>query len=253
MTHPMKQQTRSPLLRGRRIFLAPLLVLAVALLSPSPAHAQGTFLFDATKAEMAGNADWVVDADLHNLNVTNGNGSGTTGTGGRRLQTRSASLPPPPPALPLQPRKPTGLGRCPPGASDWSKTASAWKLCLTMARSPTGTPPTCRTCPTTKSSAWMNPTSSSHPPKKIALLSFVQNGGGLMMVSDHTGSDRNNDGADAVQVWNDFFTNNGVKTNPIGITFNSDDVTVTSTNVDTTTSDPITHGASGSVSGFRLR
>jgi hypothetical protein len=29
--------------------------------------AQIKILFDATKAEMAGNGDWVIDADLHNL------------------------------------------------------------------------------------------------------------------------------------------------------------------------------------------
>src|SRR5205085_17815 len=29
-------------------------------------------LFDATKAEMAGNADWVIDADLHNIGYSNG-------------------------------------------------------------------------------------------------------------------------------------------------------------------------------------
>jgi hypothetical protein len=30
--------------------------------------------------------------------------------------------------------------------------------------------------------------------EKTALINFVQNGGGLFMISDHTGSDRNNDG-----------------------------------------------------------
>lgn len=34
-------------------------------------------MFEATKAEMAGNADWVIDADLHNLKT------GTTLTSGR--------------------------------------------------------------------------------------------------------------------------------------------------------------------------
>ena len=29
-----------------------------------------SFLFDASKAEMAGNADWVIDADTHNLKVS---------------------------------------------------------------------------------------------------------------------------------------------------------------------------------------
>jgi len=35
------------------------------------------FLFDATKAEMAANADWVIDADSRNLDVRKGNGSGS--------------------------------------------------------------------------------------------------------------------------------------------------------------------------------
>ncbi len=29
-------------------------------------------LFDATKAEMAGNADWVIDADTHNIGFSSG-------------------------------------------------------------------------------------------------------------------------------------------------------------------------------------
>src|SRR5438045_5170945 len=34
------------------------------------AHAAPTILFDATKAEMAGNADWVVDANVRNLGIS---------------------------------------------------------------------------------------------------------------------------------------------------------------------------------------
>ncbi|MGC3991141.1 MAG: hypothetical protein QM796_15965 [Chthoniobacteraceae bacterium] len=70
-----------------RYFVISLLVLAGA----EKGHAQ--FLFDATKAEMAGNADWVIDADSHNLNVTNGNGSGTTGTGGSESNPQSVPTP----------------------------------------------------------------------------------------------------------------------------------------------------------------
>src|SRR5438132_1367768 len=39
---------------------------AGAIISAQRANAQ-TFLFDATKAEMAANADWVVDADVRNI------------------------------------------------------------------------------------------------------------------------------------------------------------------------------------------
>ena len=34
-------------------------------------------------------------------------------------------------------------------------------------------------------------------------MTFVRAGGGLFMISDHTGSDRNNDGADSVTILND--------------------------------------------------
>lgn len=40
--------------------------------------------------------------------------------------------------------------------------------------------------------------------EKTAILNYVQSGGTLFMISDHTGSDRNSDGIDSVGVWNDF-------------------------------------------------
>ena len=54
-------------------------LVALAVLSRAQA---ANFLFDATKAEMAGNADWVIDADLHNLSVSSASdGSGKTSGG----------------------------------------------------------------------------------------------------------------------------------------------------------------------------
>jgi hypothetical protein len=50
-------------------------------------------------------------------------------------------------------------------------------------------------------------------------MNFIANGGGLMMICDHAGSDRNNDGNDPPTVWNDFLTNNGLANNGLGITF----------------------------------
>lgn len=40
-------------------------------------------------------------------------------------------------------------------------------------------------------------------PEKTAILQFVQNGGGLFMIGDHAGADRNGDGWDAAEVLND--------------------------------------------------
>jgi hypothetical protein len=56
--------------------------------------------------------------------------------------------------------------------------------------------------------------------EKTALLSFVFDGGGLFMIADHGGSDRNNDGKDSCDVWTDFMVNNGTTSDPFGIHFN---------------------------------
>jgi hypothetical protein len=39
--------------------------------------------------------------------------------------------------------------------------------------------------------------------EKTAIINFVRNGGGLFMISDHSGADRNNDGWDAPMIFND--------------------------------------------------
>ena len=40
--------------------------------------------------------------------------------------------------------------------------------------------------------------------ESAAILAFVHDGGGLIAVSDHDGSDRNNDGFDSPRIWNAF-------------------------------------------------
>lgn len=62
------------------------------------------------------------------------------------------------------------------------------------------------------------------------MLSFVANGGGLFIVSDHNISDRNNDGWDSPAIWNDFFTNNGVVSNPFGISIDLNSVSPSTSN-----------------------
>lgn len=54
--------------------------------------------------------------------------------------------------------------------------------------------------------------------EKTAVMKFVQNGGGLFLVVDHTGSDRNNDGYDSPAIANDLMKNNSVDGNdPFGL------------------------------------
>lgn len=55
--------------------------------------------------------------------------------------------------------------------------------------------------------------------EKTAILNFVNNGGGLFMISDHTRSVRNNDGYDSPAIWNDLMSNNNVSSNPFGVSF----------------------------------
>jgi len=51
------------------------------------------------------------------------------------------------------------------------------------------------------------------------------------MVSDHTISDRNNDGIDSPDIWNDLLTNNTVQNNPFGITFDLANISGSSTTI----------------------
>ena len=83
--------------------------------------------------------------------------------------------------------------------------------------------------------------------EKTAIMHFVQNGGGLFMISDHVVSDRNNDGWDSPHIWNDLMKNNTVQNNPFGITFDSANFSETSTNIPSLPNDSLLHGPMGNV------
>jgi hypothetical protein len=92
--------------------------------------------------------------------------------------------------------------------------------------------------------------------EKTAIMTFVQNGGGLFMISDHNGSDRNNDGADSVKVLNDLMTNNSVdSTDPFGFSIDVLDISSENPNVigSSAGSDPIIRGPFGTATGTILR
>ena len=69
------------------------------------------------------------------------------------------------------------------------------------------------------------------------------------MISDHTGSDRNNDGWDSPMIWNDLFTNNGIITNPFGMSVDLVDISQTTTNV--LADDYLTAGTAGTVTAMK--
>ena len=81
--------------------------------------------------------------------------------------------------------------------------------------------------------------------EKTAILTFVHNGGGLFMVADHNGSDRNNDGYDSLHIFNDLMNNGGVGNDPFGIQFDAVDIHSDYPSVDTSNPDAILQGPFG--------
>ncbi|MBS1743552.1 MAG: hydrolase [Bacteroidetes bacterium] len=185
------------------------------------------FLFDASQGETAGNADWVIDEDNSNP---------------QRIPT------------PLQTTITSGTS-----SNYWTGALSSWGIALVKSGH------TVETLPTTGSITYGNTSNTQDLSKydvfvidepnirfttaeKTAILNFVQNGGGLFMVADHTISDRNNDGWDSPDIWNDLMNNNGTINNPFGFTVDLTDISGISTNVLTgNVTNSILHGSQGNV------
>lgn len=185
------------------------------------------FLFDATKAETAGNADWVIDED----NSTP-----------QRMPT------------PVQSTVAAGTAE-----GYWTGALSAWGIALVKKGM------TVETLPSTGSITYGNAANPQDLSKynvfvvdepnirftageKTAILTFVKNGGGLFMISDHTLSDRNNDGWDSPAIWNDLMTNNGMSSNPFGFSVDLTNIVQLSGNVLTgNAANPVLHGSQGHV------
>ena len=81
-----------------------------------------------------------------------------------------------------------------------------------------------------------------------AILQYVWNGGALFMVADHNVSDRNNNGWDSPHIWNLFEDYFGIHFNVTGDPANS--ISGTTFNVSTASDDPITNGPAGTVHGM---
>lgn len=187
------------------------------------------FLFDATKAETAGNADWVIDED------------GIP----QRIPTPDQS---------------TVTSATP--ETYWTGALSSWGIALVrlghrVETLPAGTPITYGTPNRQDLSNYDvfvmdEPNIRLTDAEKTAMLKFVQNGGGLLMISDHDKSDRNNDGIDSPGVWNDLITNNTVTTNPFGFTIDLTNISETTTNVLPTDSNRILNGSAGRVSALKI-
>ncbi len=75
------------------------------------------------------------------------------------------------------------------------------------------------------------------------------------MIADHTGSDRNNDGYDSLQIFNDLMSNSGNGSDPFGITFDALNIASENPGNDTpnASSDPILNGPFGSATSSIIR
>jgi hypothetical protein len=187
------------------------------------------FLFDATKAETAGNADWVIDEDNNTP---------------QKIPT------------PFQSNITSSTAE-----NYWTGALSSWGIALvklghTVETLPAGAAITYGSTNNAQDLSKYNVYVVDEPnirytaAEKVAILNFVKNGGGLFMIADHTVSDRNNDGWDSPAIWNDLMTNNTVLNNPFGFKIDLTNFSQTSTNV-TSISNPITKGTQGNVTTIK--
>ena len=207
---------------------------------------QVKILFDATKAQMAGSADWVIDADAHNLYTSNPTSGITVNTGG--TESNPQRIP-----LPAQ----SGITSATP-ETYWQGALSHWAIdCVRQGYTVESLPWNARITygDLTNSQDLSNykvfivdePNILFSAIEKNAIVNFVKNGGGLMMIADHTISDRNNDTYDSLMVWNDLMTTNAVLVNPFGISFDAIDLSQTTSNVVNLPNNTILHGPASPV------
>ena len=230
-------------------FAALAIAMACAISTLAHAVVPGKVLFDATKAQMAGNADWVIDADTRNI------GTGTSG-----LMTAGAGSDSNPQRFPT----PTQANiTATTSETYWSGGLSAWGVALVKRGFSVETLPIGGKITfgdSTNAQDLSNygifvtcePNIKFTTTEKQAIIRFVAAGGGFFMIADHTASDRNNDGFDSLEVLNDLVNTNGIASNVFGITFNVNNYSVTSSTVSTNTADPLTRGPVGSVSQMKF-
>ena len=207
------------------------------ILSLQTSFGQVKILFDATKAEAAGNADWVIDADLNNISYFNGPAQiGGTESNAQRIPT------------PLQSTLNSSSNE-----SVWDGGISAWGVdCVKKGYIVESLPYNGQITYGQSSNAQdlsnynvfivCEPNILFTAAQKTAMLQFVQNGGGLFIICDHANSDRNGDGYDSQMIWNNFILNNSIQSNPFGFKFDSVDVSQISTNIAALASDTLLHG-----------
>lgn len=228
------------------------LVVVLLLLISITTKAQNTkILFDATKAEMAGSADWIIDADTHNIFFSSSThlpyaGTGTGQSNPQRIPTPTQS------GITSSTIETYWDGALSALAVDCVKQGYTVETLPFLSQITYGNSANVQDLSNYKVFVVDEPNMSFSASEKAAIVNFVKNGGGLMMISDHTVSDRNGDGIDSPAAWNDLLTNNTVQNDPFGIAFDLVNISGSSTAFTSlTTASPyysILHGTLGNPS-----
>lgn len=224
-----------------------ILICTLLLISNCSLVAQNKILFDASKGQEAGNADWVIDSDLHNLGI----GSSGSYIGG--FESNPQRYP-----TPLQA---TITAATP--ESYWQGALSYWAIdCVKKGYAVEtlpwdgqitfGVASNPQDLSNYKAFIVDEPNLVYNAAQKNAIVSFVANGGGLFIIADHDVSDRNGDGFDSPHIWNDLMLTNTIQPNPFGVTFDYVDISQTSSNIRNLPLDPILHGATGNVTQVKI-
>jgi hypothetical protein len=183
-------------------------------------------LFDDTKAETAGNADWIISTSMPDPLAQNAN---------------------------------------PTTETSWTGALSAWGVALqrtgqyslkTLAPGNTITYGGSGALDLSKFDEFVMPEPNSplSAAEKTAIMRFIQNGGGFFLIVDHTGSDRNSDGWDSVRIANDLMTTNSVDpTDPFGFSEDVVDVSTDNPTAITDAANPVLNGTFGHVTGSIMR
>lgn len=194
-------------------------------------------LFEARKAQNCGDADWIIDADAYDKSCGGGIGNEANA---QRFPT------------PAQSTVSSGTNE-----NYWSGANSAWAISCAkqgwqVESLPFGASLTYGNTSNAQDLKNYDLYISNEPNiayttiEKKALLDFVRNGGGLFIIANHNGSDRNFDGYDALRVWNDFFNYPGADS--LGFAFDSVDISQTTNNKATfAATDTLVFGPFGNV------
>lgn len=183
-------------------------------------------LFDNSKAETAGNADWIISTAQPDPLAQNANPSTEKSWTGALSAWGVA----------LQKTGQYSLKTLPAGSTISYGTGAA----LDLANFDTFVIP--------------EPNTRFSSAEKSAIIRFVQNGGGLFLISDHNQSDRNNDGWDSPKIINDLLTNNGVNNNdPFGFSVDLLNISTDNPRAVNDAANPVLHGPFGTVTGSILR